>query len=497
MIDIDSILSMESIPEIISALKERSTPPPHWGSLRKEYEPSLHRIVEDNQGRKDKIHSDGTKEDAARLSIGLEKLLTRRINEFTFAIPVKRTYTGMETDAQKEIAKAIERIYTVAHIDSENKKRGIAYYASCEALTVWYTKKGKHNLYGFPCNYKLKCKTFSPMDGTSLWPLIDEFGEMYAMSFEYKRKVKDTMVTYFETFTAERHYIWKMAEGAKWEVVKEPVDIPIGKIPAVYIFRHKPVWDGLTPLREDIEYALSRNSDVIAYNSAPILKVAGQIEGTEQKGETRRVYRVVEGGDVSYVSWAQSISALQYHVDTLLNMFFMQAQMPDISFSNMRALGNIGYDARKTLFADAHLKIGDESGAWIEFLERENSIIKAFLKKLNVGFKGEDIDSVMIENTITPYIQEDDMRNIDKWMKAGGNTPLVSPLEAIEGAGLSEDPSQSLAQIMSYQMAMGAAAQQGTEPMLGEEEENQREDNQNEENEDEEENSKAAAVFGQ
>ena len=457
MIDIDSILAGDNINEKISALKERSTKPHDWLELRKDYEPSMHKIVDDKQGRKDKIHSDGTKDTAARLTIGLERLLTKRMNEFTFAIPVKRNYFGADTDEKKEIVKAMERIYQVAHIDSVNKQRGLAYYASCEVMTVWYTKKVKHNLYGFPCNYKLKCKTFSPMDGVELWPLIDEQGEMFAMSFGYKRKVKDTWVEFFETFTEDKHFLWKKSgDEGEWEVQKDGEPISIGKIPAIYIYRHKPVWDGLTGIREEIEYALSRHSDILAYNSAPILKVAGSLVGEEQKGETRRIYRVTEGGDVSYVSWAQGNQALEYYISTLMNMFFMQAQMPDISFANMVRLGNIGYDARKTLFADAHLKIGDESGAWIEFLERENSIVKAFLKKLNVGFKENDVDSILVENTITPFIQEDEMLNIEKWMKASGNSPLISPLEAIEAAGLSEDPQATLAQILSMQAAQAA-----------------------------------------
>ena len=465
MIDIKEILSQESITDKIAALKERTTKPHDWAKLRCDYEPTKHKIVTDTQGRRDKTHSDGTKDAAARITIGLERLLAKRMNEFTFAIPVKRNYIGDDTDEKKEIVKAIERIYQVAHIDSENKQRGLAYYASCEALTVWYTKKGRHNLYGFPCNYKLKCKTFSPMSGVTLWPLIDEQGEMYAMSFEYTRKVKDTFVTFFETFTAAKHFIWNKSEGAEWEVQTNGEEISIGKIPAIYIYRYAPVWEGLTVIREEIEYALSRHSDILAYNSAPILKVAGSIIGEEMKGETRRIYRVTEGGDVSYVSWGQSNQALEYYVRTLLDMFFMQAQMPDISFSNMRGLGNIGYDARKTLLTDAHLKIGDESGAWIEFLERENSIIKAFLKKLNVGFNEEDIDSVLVENIITPFVQEDEMQNIQKWKLAGGDTPLVSPLEAIENAGLSEDPQATFAQIMAMQATQAAMANPQPEGM--------------------------------
>lgn len=482
MIDIKEILSGDNITDIIASLKERTTPPHFWAKLRQDYEPSEHKIVHDMQGRKDKIHSDGTKDKAARLSIGLERLLTKRMNEFTFAIPVKRNYVGDDTDEKKKIVKAIERIYQVAHIDSENKKRGLAYYASCEALTIWYTKKERHHLYGFPCNYKLKCKTFSPMTGVQLWPLIDEKGEMYAMSFEYTRKVKDSVTTFFETFTADKHYIWKKSESTEWEAVTEGEEISIGKIPGIYIYRYSPVWEGLTDIREEIEYALSRHSDILAYNSAPILKVAGNIVGDEAKGETRRIYRVTEGGDVSYVSWAQSNQALEYYISTLLNMFFMQAQMPDISFSTMSRLGNIGYDARKTLLTDAHLKIGDESGAWIEFLERENSIIKAFLKKLNVGFKEEDIESILIENIITPFIQEDEMQNIQKWRLAGGETPLVSPLEAIENAGLSEDPQATFAQIMAMQAAQQAMSEPAAAPAAATEISPQTETTNNQEN---------------
>lgn len=459
MIDIKQILSGDNATDVITALKERTTPPTKWEDLVTEYEPKKHEIVDDHQGRKDKIHPDGSTDKAARLYIGMEKLLTNRMAEFTFAIPVKRTYSNAETDAQQAIAKALERIYTVAHIDSENKERAKKYYASCEILTVWYVKRETHNLYGFPCNYKLKCKTFSPMDGVSLWPLIDDRGEMYAMSYEYTKKVKDEMVTYFETFTSDEHRIWKHSQDAKWEAVKSDA-FDIGKIPAIYLYRPAPVWDGLTELRKDIEYNLSRNSDVIAYNCAPILKVAGSIIGDEKKGETRRVYRVTEGGDVSYVSWAQSIAALQYHVETLKNLFWTQAQMPDISFEKMMALGNIGYDARKTLLTDAHLKIGDESGAWLEFLERENSVLKAFLKKINVGFRPEDVDSILIENTITPYIQEDDNVAIDKWLKASGGNPLVSTKDAIKKANLTDDAERTYTEIMEElaQKAQLAAA---------------------------------------
>ncbi|MCZ2590820.1 phage portal protein [Bacteroides fragilis] len=446
MDEITAILdSTRPVDNIINDLKEKSVCVPSWDKLIKDYEPTMHDIVTDTVTRQNKVRSDGTVEQASRIYVGLEKLLTKRITEFMYSIPVKRIYHNIEGNpTRQQIAKAIEAIYKYARIDSENIKRGNAYFASCEVFTIWYTVESPNTLYGFTSRYKLKCKTYSPMDGVKLYPLLDELGDMTAMSFEYTKKVKNEQITFFETYTANMHYKWKQ-EDSGWELVKsEPVAIL--KIPGVYAYCSVPIYHGLSYIRKEIEYTLSRNSDVIAYNSAPILKIAGGIKGSENKGESRRVYRVEQNGDVAYVSWAQSIEALKYHVDTLVKLFWSQSQMPDISFENMKSLGNIGFDARQTLLTDAHLKVGDESGAWIEAFERECSVIKAFLKMMNVTWKGE-VDNVEVEHVITPFIQNDEKSEIEKWVTASGGKAVVSQLEAIKNLGISTDPQETLSQI--------------------------------------------------
>ena len=427
MNDINKILNnSRPIGDIIQNLKEKSVDVPSWGELIKEYEPTFHKIIDDKINRRDRTRADGTVEKASRIYLGLEKLLTSRITEFMFAIPVKRLYHNIEGNkTRQEIANAIDLIYKYARINSENIKRGVAFFASCEIFTIWYAVKSPNSFYGFDSQYKLKCKTFSPMDGCKLYPLIDEYGDMLAMSIEYVKKIKDERITYFETYTSDKHYKW-VYKGNNYDEEIGGEDISI--------------------LREEIEYTLSRNSDIIAYNSAPVLKVAGAVQGEEKKGESRRVYRVENGGDVSYVSWSQSIEALKFHVDTLLNMFWTQSQMPDISFGNMKVLGNIGFDARQTLLTDAHLKVGDESGVWYEFLDRESNVIKAFLKKMNTSWTNE-VDNVEVEHIITPFIQNDEKAEIDKWITASGGKAIISQLEAIKNLGISSNPEETLKQI--------------------------------------------------
>lgn len=447
MNEITRILDLSRpVGDIICDLKGKTVLLKPWSELIKAYEPKMHEIVNDKTNRKDKIRKDGSKEEAARIYIGLEKLLTKRMTEFMFAIPVKRIYHNIEgSETRQQIAKAIESIYKYARIDSENIKRGNSYFAACEIFTIWYVVEKPNTLYGFNSRYKLKCKTYSPMDGVRLYPLLDELDDMLAMSFEYKKKVKDEEITYFETYTADHHYKWKQ-QGNEWEAVGTAEEIKLMKIPGVYAFRPVPIYHGLTRIRKELEYTLSRNSDVIAYNAAPVIKIAGQIKGEEDKGESRRIYRVENGGDVSYVSWSQAIEALKYHVETLLKLYWMQSQMPDVSFDNMKSLGNIGYDARQMLLTDAHLKVGDESGPWIEFFEREGSVIKEFLKYMNNSWKNE-IDNIEIEHIISPFIQNDETALADRLIKLNGGKAIMSQLESIQQAGYSNDAQSTLEQI--------------------------------------------------
>ena len=90
MINFNELFNKKDVGVVIGVLKQRTLDIPDWGDLLKEYEPKLHEIVEDKAGRPDKFLDDGTVERAARITIGLEKLLTRRISEFTMAIPPNR-----------------------------------------------------------------------------------------------------------------------------------------------------------------------------------------------------------------------------------------------------------------------------------------------------------------------------------------------------------------------------------------------------------------------
>ena len=438
--------------EVISALQNKDVKVKPWGAILKEYDSNLHDIMDHNKRKMRKL-SGGKTEDVSRIRLDFEKLIAQRMTEFMFALPVKRIITGIDGDKTKQdIANAIETVYTKNRIDSENLKRAKEFFSSCEICTQWVPVPAeKNNIYGFSTTKKLRIRTYSPMSGYSLYPLFDEYGDMVAMSLGYTAANE---VTYFETYTADKHLRFENGNRVLYE------DNPLGKIPFIYACRPKPIWDGVQHLINELEFTLSRNSDVISYNSSPIIKVVGDLIGQDDKDKAQRVIRVQNGGDVSYVSWSQSTQAVQDHVNMILRLIWMQMQLPDLSFENIKGLGAVSGEARKTLLTDAHLKVGDEKGVFLEFFDREANVVKAYLKKLNPEWEGK-IDEISIEHVITPFIQNDEAAEVQKWLSANGGKPLVSHLDSIKLAGFSANPQETYEQIQKEEKEAGMAAISG------------------------------------
>ena len=65
---------------------------------------------------------------------------------------------------------------------------------------------------------------------------------------------------------------------------------------------------------------------------------------------------------------------------------------------------------------------------------------------MNVSWKDE-VDNVEVEHVITPFIQNDEKSEIEKWVTASGGKAVVSQLEAIKNLGISTDPQETLSQI--------------------------------------------------
>ncbi len=447
------------ISKIIKDLKQKNIKVKPWEELQKEYEPIKHKIITDPNILPDKPIYDeaGTllrMEKATKIAIGLQKLAVKRIAEFMFTIPVGLSCEESKEDDIVEFQfKALKKILKRNRWGALNKRRCRANSSQCEQAVYWYLVKtnSEHKDYGFKAKHKLKCQLFSPENGDLLYPLFDKTGDMVAFSRETSIQVsEDKKVTYFDCWTADNYYQWKKTDSENWEVSINKTKSDIGKIPIVYGYRDKPIWDDAdTGKVHEMEMLLSRNGEVIAYHSSPVLVISGELQGAPTKGEANKVFYSKDGnGKAEYAYWPQSPESVKFQFETLRAQFFAELQLPDLSLENIKGLGATSGEARKWLLADAHLKVGDESEIYTDIIDRDFNVVKAFLGVMNPEWKSS-IGELEVDAEIKPFTIQSRKEEIEVVVAANGGKPVVSQKTSVELSGLVDDPGAEFEQIQA------------------------------------------------
>ncbi len=457
---IDEIMNpIRSVSDIIADLKKKFVTVPLWISnddkrpgLQEIYDAKLHPVM-DKKKYNDKTGKDGVIY-VSRITSGLPKLAVRRLSQMCFGIPAKRIYKPKD-DNEKKAASILESIFDHNRIDSVNLDRAKRLYAACEFVTIWYTQMSNTMYAGEESKYKLRCRTYSPMDGAKLYPLFDDYDDMIAMSVEYTRMVNNVSTTYFETFTADTHKRW-INRGNIWvdDLGESEQDIEdgIGKIAAVYGYRTESIYDGGENNIFELEWALSRNGNYIRRNSTPIwcefldpedaLKLTNKPSDDKAARDFRRYPANAKAG---YVTWEQAIDSLKFYTGSIRKDFFERIQIPDNSFDEMKTTPMSG-EARKMLYVDAQMKVMEESGTWIDIFTREIHVVEAFAKKMFPDLASA-FDSLEFEVKIVPFTITDDKDNIDNGINASGGRAIMSRRSAIAKYTDTDDPDAELEQI--------------------------------------------------
>ena len=425
--------------DIVAELMSCSKQPMPWSELVKLYDEKKHPIKQDPTLRPaEKQSEDGQRDVPAKIAYPAEKIAVRRMVQMAFSIPVKRQYGYNDKDEnQKAFVEAVEKVYESVRINGVNMSRMKAYFASCEMATVWYlTDDGgePHEKYGFPTTAKIRCKSYSPMPSkmseinqADIYPLFDDSGDLIALSFKYQVDVAGKTIEKFDCLTAKKVYYWSK-EDASWTLVEK--DNVIGKINAVYLSKAAPIYEGIEDLRNEIEFANSRNSDVVKKNSSPIIVVSGKLLGAPPaNGRGREAYQLENGGSVNLLNPALSSTEVKAHINTQKEFISEITQMPNLSMENIKTLGAISGEARKTLLTDSHLKVGEESHAIMWFFDREFSVIKSIVAAMNSKWKSL-VNKITCKHIITPFIQNDQDAQTNRLAKQV-DTGLLSRRTAI------------------------------------------------------------------
>ena len=264
---------------------------------------------------------------------------------------------------------------------------------------------------------------------------------------------------FFDTYTKDKHYKFRNSKGDYWNTEEEE-DISIGKIPAIYMYRPTPIWEDTTKIVDEIELAMSLNGNYLKKNSKPIFAVftGDDVKYEQEKSpseEDRAIFQFPVDAKANYITWAQATDSLKFYITELRQAFFTQLQLPDWSYESMKATPMSG-ESRKQLFIDAMLKVQDESGRILEFLDREVNVVKAFMKVMLPANLHKAIDKIQVNSVITPYSVTDEADTIKNNMMANGGKPLISQFESITRSGITKNPRSTYETILKENAANAA-----------------------------------------
>ena len=387
---------------------------PEWSKLDKQYDPMKHEVMTNLIAYPPKKDNENDPTDHfQRTAVGLQKLAVHQTAQALFATPVRRQYSyDTANNSLNEAAKVIEELYKMhCNIDAVNLERAKKLYKTCQCLTVWqtYDVYDPYDVGGVEITKKLRAVIYAEDDGYKLYPITDGFGELIAVSIGY---TGTDSVEYLTTYVrGPQSYMYHyMQAGGTWSLA-DRFPLALEVFPCIYMHTDEPAWggDAGTKLVEQIEHMESYDGMYITDNAAPVFVVdPGKLEpGAEntnasfEKGDSRRVLSVGEGGSVTGVSIEGAALATTARLERLNDLFYTTNQLADMSFKSM-VKAHTSAENKELVFAGVRAKAIDLGGEWVMAFSRELDIIK---KIASVVFPtlAESFKKVKMLSIITPY----------------------------------------------------------------------------------------------
>src|SRR6478672_3150295 len=418
----------------------------------KQYNPIFHKVnskvqrpdktiyVPDPSGEMDdkgEVKTQMKTEPVNRIPLPMQKLIVSRAT--AFATGGKITLKGKPADdAQKTMFQKIQDVWRQNKVDFMNPEIVRSIYSETECAEIWYTKPLEDG------TKQLRCRTYKPSDGFQLIPVFDEFRDLIAFGLGYESKSGSNTIKHLDVYTKTelRRHI-NINTGWTLAVQKEggpanPLKREYGKIPVIYYSAPQSIWQDVQPIIERLEELMSNFADTVDYNGSPMIAATGQILGWSAKGERGKVVELTQGADLKYLSWDQAPDAIKLEIETLVDFIYTMTQTPNISFKEMKDIGDISGVAYDRIMIDAHLKAKDiQNGIYGEGVQRRLNFMvsasAAIYPETKAGYKLE----------ITPefgiFKIDDEAERIENASTAL-NAKLVDHVTAIRMAGLTDDP---------------------------------------------------------
>lgn len=356
-----------------------------------------------------------------RVGSSLQSLIVERRIGFALTNPVETTAvfeSEKETDKEKQLVKMVERIQNDNKMNYRNKEILRRVLSELEVAVIWYLVESGIE----KPKFTLKSKIFSPTLGDTLFPLFDATGSMISFAREYKLSSGEKEIDHFDIYTDEFEYKYANIES-KWvldqlfnpdgSAIANPIPNGAKKMLIEYYQIKKPIWTDQQSQISRLETLESNHADMNDYFGSPMMTVSGEIEGFAAKGEQGKILQLAQGAEAKYLALSSPPESIKMERENLLNAIYTLSQTPNISFAEMKGLGNIAEVTMKSFFMDAHMAVATIEEWFGIGLQRRLNLIKACIGAVIDTSLAKEAQTVQLIPVITPYLPQNTTEKID------------------------------------------------------------------------------------
>lgn len=393
---------------------------------------------------------------AVRIPINFAKKISTTATSFEVGKPVT-----LLPSVENDLTSLLSLIWKTNRIDAAIQK--LVYLKKTEtqgALNFYISDIKQDGLFNkilatlkLKAAKEIKVKVLDNTKGT-MTPYFDENGNMVLFMWEYQtQSLEEKTINNVQIWDEKTSYIVNDAD----DTMKLISNLAHGydRIPIVYVSQDEPEWFDVKDLIDRFEVAISKGGGANDRTAHPILATYGEILSLPDKDDDGKVINLAmkkdeDGkyvhGDAKFIESSGGNESHKNELELIWKLIFSISQTPDLSFDNLKSLGNVSGVALKLMFLDAIIKAMSNEGENRTMIERTiNILISGVVTTTNISLKkqSEDLYYDIIFNSILP----DDLQTASSIITSLKEAGLLSTETSIKMLNMVENPTDELEKI--------------------------------------------------
>lgn len=434
-------LDLEDAWELLTSKPERLV---DAETIDKQLDPAQHDVFDPTiRPRKVIKKQDGTNADGSprmveslqevnRIAIPFQELIVNRTVGFVLGYPVTLR-ADAEEGGETELRWMVQKVWDDNKLAYKDRQIARTLFSETEVAELWYFTEDDEYWEKDGLKLRPKMKLLKPSEGNKLIPKFDKYGDMKMFAREYLITEfvdgEEIEIEALELWTSEKYILLHKTDDGISIVENKPNLIK--KIPVIYYSQDYPEWTKVQVMIDRLESLLSNFGDTNDYFGSPMVFVEGEVKGFAQKGEQGKVLQGEKGSKAEYLSWDSAPDSIKLEIETLIELIHTCTQTPNISFSQMKGLGNLSGIALKLMFMDAHMKVENKIEILGEMFQRRINLLKAMCTLADVSLETH-LKGLEIAPVFKPYMPRNEKEEMETLTIGTGGKGVMSQRTAME-----------------------------------------------------------------